>query len=288
MPPPAGPLCIVCSWYVIYRVLSDQPQRAVVYASDARGSVLIVKPPALSADAASATAASILQWPEPDKLVLMTDRVDLGPDPLVIADSVLPVALPFRTLVIASPEHLSKSDRDLLNCYYQVRLHMPIPSEEEMHAMHTEAFSAVVSADEVTARMQLWGPIPRLVFELPKAEQAAHWQRVASVSVEALARVARGQSASAAAGSAGDSLETLHCIVHERAFGQDAEPESPAADMANAAYCGRGRVVVGSAILLRYVAVRINDESLWSAACLDTAGVDSPERHLERMSTAAH
>lgn len=88
----------------------------------------------------------------------------LGPCPLLIADSMLPPPLPFPTITITSPGRLASWHKEEKRHLRSPSLYMPLPSEEDVQALRALAFPSV-AADACHRRMQLWGPIPRLVLE---------------------------------------------------------------------------------------------------------------------------
>jgi len=121
----------------------------------------------------------------------------------------------------------------------------------------------------VEARMEMWGPIPRLVLQYTSIRrQQDMWTRAAAVSLDKLTAIARDPN-EAGTGAEGKAPLT---VVHQRAAGQDAAGANPR----TSEYYSRGSVVVGSAILLRHVADRINADSKWNAAFLVDASVGIP------------
>jgi len=202
----------------------------------------------------------------------LDDMAGLGEDPLVIADSVLPPVLRHPTLVVSSPGRLAKRElRDTLNHYWDQRFYMPVPSEEELLAMRAVAFPTVDEAS-VKQRMQLWGPIPRHVLvKVEPMQQRALWMSADAVSLDSISALARGQ-ASGHAGH-GDEQDAPHRLVHERAAGQDADAGTSSADPNNAAFYERGRVVIASPPILRYIAGRMEKEQAWRAAFIVDASV---------------
>lgn len=194
------------SWYVIYRILLEQPQRTIVLILHSGRRVFFIPPTG---------PLRVTKWTDALDLDLMTG---LGQHPLVIADSVLPPAMRHPTLVVASTERLAKSDSADLKDYSLQHLHMPALTEEELWEMHAAAFRHL-DKDGVERRLALWGPIPRhvLVKVTPEDQQALGASKQASL------QHARG----------GDDLEVL---VHERTAGQGAGTGSAAADPSHAAF----------------------------------------------------
>jgi hypothetical protein len=103
-----------CRWYVIYRVLTEQPERTVIFASTKSREGFVIPPNG---------HVRYLRLCDVDLTTIKRMR-DIGPNPLLIADSMLPPVLRFPTLVVSSPGRLS--DRNLnntLNSYWGVALH---------------------------------------------------------------------------------------------------------------------------------------------------------------------
>jgi len=210
----------------------------------------------------------ILWCPLSEEALATLNRMPgLGADTVVVADSVLPPVLRFPTLVVSSPGRLANRDlKDTLNEYHLQRLYMPLPTEEEVLALHAVAFPHLDEAG-VRRRMQLWGPIPRHVLvSVAQGEQAALWSSAEGVSLDALVALSRGQATNNIGG--GDGLDAPHRLVHERAAGQDAPAGSVAAVKSCPAYYSRGIVAIASPSLLRHIAERLEREQKWNASFL--------------------
>lgn len=248
----------VCSWYVIYRLLSEHPQRTIMYASNEDKSITVIPPAGRPIYEVGIESAWCLQH-----------RVEK--DTVLIADSILPPVMPFPTLIISSPRHLAaRSLRDELNSYYKPRIFMPVPTEEEVLDMRRVAFSHVDEAG-VRKRMALWGPIPRNVLvEVSPEEQSAALAAVLDVPMHELVRAAQGFEREDGSRL---GLDVPHRMLQERAAGQDAPPGTDAADIHKLAYYLRGRVVISSPPFLRYVAERITKTKAWNAAFLIDASL---------------
>lgn len=220
----------------MYRVLAEQPNRTVIFAADKSPTYII--PPA--------DRGPIRVLPEEGSLSYLdlVPASDLGKDPLLIADSILPPALPFSTLVISSPDRLAyRSLNNVLNRYCVRRLYMPLPTEEEVLRLRALAFPHLDEAG-VRARMALWGPIPRHVLELSQPLDQLHiWERAKAVKLEVLAAVSRGH-ANTSTPNSGDELDAPHRLVHERTAGQDAPPQSLAADVREESFYFRGAAIL--------------------------------------------
>lgn len=203
-------------WYVIYRVLREQPKRTVVFASQSEGCVYVIPP----ADRGPLIRAFLL-----DELPLLALTRSLGSDPLLVADSILPPVLPFPTVVVSSSDCLAYHDRNnVLNHYCLRHLYMPVPTTEELLQLHALAFSHL-DEEGVRARMELWGPIPRHVLVKWKPEDQMELQKATPVG----------------------AVKTLdaphHCFNPKRAAGQDTTSKSEASKMHREAFYLQGAAV---------------------------------------------
>ena len=256
--------CRLRRWYVIYRMLTEQPHRTIIFAHHASRMTYIIPP----AGPIRFTKANV-------NYVYFEQHVDLHTDPLLVADSVLPPILPFYTLVISSPGRLAdRSLKDTLNGYDE-QLYVPVPTEAEVLDMHRVAFKEL-DVEGVRRRMLLWGPIPRHVLvRVSPRSQKGQVGRCSRVELSVLAEAAR--SSDAAEKGRGDNMDAVHRILHERAAGQDAEPGSPAADMHNDDYYARGKVILASPSWLLFVAVVLREAQAWHMAFLidGSAGMGS-------------
>jgi len=259
--------CRLRRWYVIYRMLTEQPHRTVIFAHY-RTDMTYAIPPTGPIRFIEGPVAFIAFRGIND---LITDPL-LVADTLLVADSVLPPILPFYTLVISSPGRLADRNlSDRLKGYAPPR-YMPIPTEAEVLAMHQVAFKEL-DLEGVRRRMQLWGPIPRHVLaDISLDEQQMQVQRSCNVKVSVLAEAAR--SSDDVEKVRGDNMDATHRILHERAAGQDAEPGSPAADVHDSRFYSPGRVILASPSWLLFVAVVLRAAHAWHMAYLVDASAD--------------
>jgi hypothetical protein len=248
-----------CRWYVIYRVLTDQPDRTIIFASDQwkrEGYVIPPKGPIgpvrhFSLHTVDFTTIKMMR--------------DIGISPLFIADSFLPPVIPFPTLVVTAPSHLStRLMRDTLNAYWDIWHYMPIPTEEEVLALREVAFPHV-AMDGVITRLQVWGHIPAVCARAGgNKQQAVLWQEANAVPVAKLVKFIQG---SATLNTCNDVPD---CVVHVGAAGQDAAPGTKAADPTMEHFYIRGLAVIASQPLLQHIIGRITTEgtgrSGWNAA----------------------
>lgn len=137
-----------CRWYVIWRLLTEQPLRTIDnvyihYGDDC------CHDRCLEFD-----LSEVVQlWRDP--------RV--SDDAIIVADSYVPRVLPNVTLVMSSPGRLAdRALRDKLNLYMP-RMVMPVPTERGIWRMRELAFRGL-DEEGIRHRLKLWGAIPRLVL----------------------------------------------------------------------------------------------------------------------------
>jgi hypothetical protein len=240
-----------CRWYVIYRVLTEQPDRTVIFASDQWKEGYVIPPKGPNGPIGPVRHFNL------HTLDFTTIKMmcDIGTSPLFIADSFLPPVIPFPTLVVAAPSHLSgRMLRDTLNAYWGIWHYMPIPTEEEVLALGKVAFPHVVM-DGVITRMHVWGHIPRYVLEqVEPKKQALLWQEVNAVPVAKLVQLIQGSATLNTRGYVPD------CVVHVGAAGQDAAPGTKAADPTREHFYNRGLAVIASQPLLQHIIGRVTTE----------------------------
>lgn len=219
----------VLLWYIIYRVLTEQPHRSVVVVDGLKESVCILHPDG---------EASSFPFGDLRDLRFVRSLVD----PIILCDSHLPVLLPFPTVVASSPGSLARGDRAKRK-EFMPPIHLPVPTRAEVLELRSLAFRDV-PVEVVNRRMDLWGPIPRFVLvRVTPEEQQAQWDYVEQVPLDDITRVMRGAAALTSAG-AGDDGDATHRIVLEHAACEGAAPGSHAADPSRWEYYQRGPVVV--------------------------------------------
>jgi hypothetical protein len=119
----------VFGWFLVYRLRNEQPDRAVIYASNKwdRNGVLFPGGKGPVRKIQSADLKDFVDRYKPDDCVL-------------ICDSFLPAEARVPTVVISSPGRMrEKGTKDKLNKYNH-RLWMPIPSNEEVDLLRQAAF----------------------------------------------------------------------------------------------------------------------------------------------------
>lgn len=199
-------LVFACSWFVIYIMLTMFPHRTIILALENGGRCFVIPP------GGPVRVFSI----EDFSLAGFDNITDLGDEPLIIGDSLVPPLLPFPALVVSSPGRLAiRSLKNTLNFYHSRHLFMPVPSTQKLLDLRSVAFPHLDEAG-VLRRMKVWGPIPRHVLVHPtKDEQDKFWELAEAVSLDDLMRLSRGMAA-------GSKQDVLHRLVHERAKEQDA------------------------------------------------------------------
>jgi len=236
-----------CSWYLIWRILTEQPDRTVIYASWSHKTMWFFTPDGCVRTMSVTSDAD---------LVYLNYVAGLGPCPLLIADSLLPPPLPFPTISITSPGRLSawgKEDKRHLRSPF---LYMPLPTAEEVRALRALAFSST-DVDACERRMQLWGPIPRLVLEwVSGVQQRECWDLASVLPLSKLTAIVRG--------TAREEASAPHAIIHERARGQ----HIAGLDVRTELYFERGQPVLASAVIEKHIVQRILLDREWHAAFL--------------------
>jgi hypothetical protein len=160
----------VYGWYLIYRIITEQPDRAIVYISDALKASFVLYPDGLVQETA----------------IISHELVATLTDPVVIADSVIPAAYNVPTIIISSPGRLNARDnKNSLNSF-QKRRYLPIPTVEEMKEMARVLYPHL-DKEAVDERIAMWGCIPRHVFvEIASDEQDDLSQAIGELSLEKL------------------------------------------------------------------------------------------------------
>lgn len=244
-------------WYVIFRLLTDNPDRTVVYIKEDTKSVYIIMSQRIMYQKLETFDFGGLDQ------IYLDHR--LGENAVCVSDSFVPPLLGFSTLVLSSPGILSnKAQRNTLKSYCR-GIYMPMPTEDEVLRMRERVFPEL-SESYVVKLMALWGPIPRhTLVQINRDAQYDLLDDAESVDMDELARLARGTST-------GYVNDYPHRLVHQRAAGQDANPGSIAADPTNPSFYRRGMCVISSDPFLLYISERLRAEQKWTAAFfVDTA-----------------
>jgi hypothetical protein len=245
----------VLAWYVIYRLLTEQPSRAIYHLDDTDCGYLILP-------GEPVRLCSRLQMD-----TLRNLEVFAALDPVFVCDSFMPPTPPYPCVVLSSPGRLARAKRQESELFkhYVPWLYMPVPTKEEVLELRALAFKDEPEA-LVNLRMDLWGPIPRLALvSTSMSEQRRAWANACDSSLHELVLAAKSQLFG---NSEGDKSDAPHRLVVERCRGQDAPAGSPASNMHNPAYYDRGAVVFASAPMAHYVINRMVDEQNWNAAFL--------------------
>lgn len=237
----------VFGWYIIYRVLTEQPGRTVIYASFSSEQIVVIPPSGALFEAALQTTS-------------IRSLSHLSGDPVLITDSFVPPVMSMHTVVVSSPDRLAQRGlRDKMNSFLQPLLYLPIPTESEIRRLANFAFSDVLEAHkDMNSRLQLWGPIPRcvLVHVSPAAQRSALKDALA-VPMDTLTKL--GVQASAYQHDI-DATDAARQIVHIRSRGQDAPAGSSESVMTTLEYYERGHTVLASPPFLRYLVERMLKE----------------------------
>lgn len=195
---------------MVYRLLTEQPDRTILYARNATGSVQVFSG---SGPVYSATLRD---------LTMLACMPELGPNPIVIADTHFPCCLDVVTVLISTPGYLSNRDqKDMSNNGFR-RLDVPTCSVDEIRDMRRVVFPSLDS-DAVERGLKLWGPNPRIVLKNAntyitscggaRVDEPETLRKAKSVSTDRLARFSVGELSEQGYGGA-------HLLAHWRAEGQ--------------------------------------------------------------------
>jgi len=260
----------VLIWVIAYRLLTEQPGRAIVYFDNTNTCYVIVP----GEPVYICPPVAVPKLPHSPELAAL--------NPVFLCDSIIPPTPPFPCVVVSSPGRLARLASEELQQQYMPWLYVPVPTEEEVLRMREVAFQHEPEAI-VRQRMALWGPNPRYVLvRTSKHEQDEAWGLARSATLQDVLKAAKAESFGAPIGDKGDAP---HRLVMERCVGQDAPVGSPESDMRNRAFWERGAVVIASSPMARYVVDRMAEEKRW-AAFLANATAKSLEDEVARVSLA--
>jgi hypothetical protein len=187
----------VYGWYIIYRILTEQPQRAIVYISDSLEAAFVLHPDGRTEETTSVSHELVASLY----------------DPVVIADSVVPKAYKVPTIIISSPGRLN--DRILTNKlnYFDERDYLPIPTLEEMNNM-AEVLHPHLDKAGIEERIAKWGHIPRFVFvKISAKQQAKRLRDIVDLPLEKLKKALRNSSTI-------EARDASHTVLGEYPTGQ--------------------------------------------------------------------
>lgn len=160
----------------MWRVMSEQPTRTIIYVEQKTSTAYMV-PPAQHA---------VFRCPLSRDPLGCLRIADLGADPLLIVDSMVPPAMYMFTLIVASPGQLKVANKEITKAYWGPRMHMPIPTEDELWEMRRISFPSLDAAG-VERRLRLWGPVPRCVLHsCAPAQQRQLWKDILAISLDSL------------------------------------------------------------------------------------------------------
>ena len=167
-------------WYAIFRLITAEQPRSVLYFHGGTRSVYFI-------DHVACTVWYVGRIEHDTEPALYMDfHNELMAGAVVVADSYLPTQPepPCAMLVVSDPgyRYLAEARRgnsDLWNQYFEwcgTPLYMPIPSPAELGALRIAAFKDAITTAVFERRLAYWGPIPRLLFTTgtaPGADAAA-------------------------------------------------------------------------------------------------------------------
>jgi hypothetical protein len=250
----------VFGWYMIHRLLTEQPDRTIVYSRGADGVEFVIPPSGpvtfsrMDPDAGASPYCISMG---------MTDPV---PDAVLIADSFLPLVTPFPTYALSSPDRVSRNinAKDILNNYSEP-LYMPLPTESEILDMRRVAFSDLPEAG-VLGLMSAWGPIPRHV--LVRVSVAAQTRLAESVASVSLAKVEQ-LLASGGDGTAGPrraGSDAPHRVAHVTAAGQEAARAGAPIPPTDPLFYRKGKIRFATPYVVRALADASLKKRRWDLA----------------------
>lgn len=271
----------VLIWLIIFRLRTEQPDRAIIYVDKEKDCYIIVP------------GEPVRACPLSDLVMLRHSPELAALNPVFLCDSYIPPTPPCPCVVVSSPGRLARlaaAHSEEFKQHYIPRLYVPVPTEAEVLRMREVAFPHQSEA-MVRQRMALWGPNPRYVLvRTSKDDQQEAWDLARSATLQDLLRAAKAEFFG---GRAGDKGDAPHRLMMERCKGQDAAVGSPESDMRNRAFWRRGVVVFASSPMVRYVVDRMVAEQRWNTAFLvdATANIGCLEAlrgvHFEQVALAA-
>jgi hypothetical protein len=262
---------------VLYRLLTEEPRRAVLYGTLSRGEEGFVVHP-------NGDIYAI----DPGDMVKHARRLSAAfPGAVAIADSFLPLALPMHTLVVSSPGRIrdkKASPTDRQN-YYRFPLVMPLPTEEEVLQLAAVAFPQALSGDEerrTKQRLQLWGPIPRWVLGVTDSDSQVNQIKLTqAVSADALEFIAM-QGIVPPGFQGGENV--AHRLAHELCRGQ----VLGLSNLNDPAYYRQGRVAPASASWALHIATKAKMLARWRCAFIIDGGTGVGKLGSLRGTLAEH
>lgn len=153
-------------WYLLYRILSEDPQRTVIYSANNTPVAFMVH---------GGRVFRSTQY-----ITLVTWAAEHGLDSVLLVDSFSPTEANMPTIVIGRTGVIEMSEMSNLQCAMRAHWFMPYPTHDEVLGMRRVAFSHLPE-EECIWRMGVWGPNPRLVLALPLPDmRSVAWNDVPS------------------------------------------------------------------------------------------------------------
>ncbi|RYE84719.1 MAG: hypothetical protein EOO65_01760, partial [Methanosarcinales archaeon] len=201
----------------MYRLLTESEPRTVAYRTSTNDGCVAVSNQVLHGVAHSNVRFSHSRIDIGD----LVDQTPFEPNTVVILDSLVYTGR-FPTVVLASPGCFAGVKGDMRR-KFSPKIFMPVPDEREIMEMKASVYSSL-DDEGVNIRMQLWGPIPRFLFnEVSDAEQLERVRSVRSASDDQIMKVVNGLVAADLASAAGFLADVPRILVHIHAKGQDSE-----------------------------------------------------------------
>jgi hypothetical protein len=189
----------VYGWYLIYRILTEQPRRAIVYISDSLNAAFVLYPDGRIEETVATSISHAL--------------IASLPDPVIISDSVVPGVYKAPAIIISSPGHLNaREHKNTLN-FFDEREYLPIPTLKEMKQMAAVLYPHLDKAG-IKERIAMWGCIPRFVFvHISSKQQAKRLRAIARLSLEKLKTILMDSSTI-------EATDACHTVLAEYPTGQ--------------------------------------------------------------------
>lgn len=214
--------------------MTEQPHRAVIYMANANEDAFLIDPVGNVMSAPASMHAILTSWARTQQL-----------DAVLVADSIIPPEAYMPTVVLASPGRMRAQETKNRVKTFGWKWWMPLPSRAELLDMHRVAFPHL-DREDCIARMELWGPIPRLVFaDIEGTQQRSAWNELCKLNGDHFTAVLRSTLSSGS-----DAIS--HRILHECAAGQSVGADEAAVSISDPEYYLPGARIFASDIIMRW------------------------------------
>ena len=230
----------VFGWYIIYRLLTDttRSNQTILYLhQDLEGMAVVIEK---SPEGCRVSDVRV------DKILKRGNFK--GTDVVSICDTVAPPALSGVIVEIASPGSLQMGRIKEAVKEYPKEIYMPLHSREEVILMNnsvTKQGLTKLTKEAVEARMDIWGPVPRMIFGYYSFE--AQQKEVETLLAMTSNNILDAYDCIRKKG--GDGKNPHHRLFLDRAAGQD----SPELDIRSCGFYVRGSSVVASPLIAAWL-----------------------------------